>query len=84
MVFGQISPKLSRREFSIFITFSDTYTCTYVLTRLIVIDISVTSLSNSLILSCSFAVISFLFIRVVSSSFELLVLEGPSLSLLAK
>ena len=29
MVSGQISPKMKRREFSIFITFSDTYTCTY-------------------------------------------------------
>ena len=30
MVFGQILAKTARREFSIFITFSDTYTCTYV------------------------------------------------------
>ena len=29
-IVGQISPKMTRREFSIFITFSDTYTCTYV------------------------------------------------------
>ena len=29
-VFGQISSKMKRREFSIFITFSDAYTCTYV------------------------------------------------------
>ena len=29
MVSGQISPKLKRREFFIFIIFSDTYTCTY-------------------------------------------------------
>ena len=29
-VLGQISSKIARREFSIFITFSDTYTCTYV------------------------------------------------------
>ena len=28
--FGQISPKIESREFSIFIIFSDTYTCTYV------------------------------------------------------
>ena len=27
-VFGQISSKMPRREFSIFITFSDVYTCT--------------------------------------------------------
>ena len=30
MVSGQISSKIKRREFSIFIIFSDTYTCTYV------------------------------------------------------
>ena len=32
MVFDQISPKITRREFFIFITFPDTYmyTCTYV------------------------------------------------------
>ena len=29
-VFGQISSKMKGREFSIFIIFSDTYTCTYV------------------------------------------------------
>ena len=29
-VFGQISSKITRREFFIFITFSDTHTCTYV------------------------------------------------------
>ena len=29
MVIGQISSKISRKEFSIFITFSDTYTCIY-------------------------------------------------------
>ena len=28
--FGQISSKMTRREFSIFITFSDAYTCTYI------------------------------------------------------
>ena len=28
--YGQISSKLIRREFSIFIIFSDAYTCTYV------------------------------------------------------
>ena len=28
-VIGQISSKVTRREFSIFITFSDTYTSTY-------------------------------------------------------
>ena len=28
--FGQISSKMTRREFSIFIFFSDAYTCTYV------------------------------------------------------
>ena len=28
--FGQISSKMTRREFSIFIIFSDAYTCTYV------------------------------------------------------
>ena len=28
-VFGQISSKMARRKFSILITFSDTYTCTY-------------------------------------------------------
>ena len=26
----KISPKMKRREFSVFIIFSDTYTCTYV------------------------------------------------------
>ena len=30
MVIGQISSKMARREFSISITFSDAYTCTYV------------------------------------------------------
>ena len=30
MVIGQISSKMTRREFSIFIIFSDTYTCSYV------------------------------------------------------
>ena len=30
MVFDQILPKMKRIEFFIFITFSDTYTCTYV------------------------------------------------------
>ena len=29
-VFGQISPKMKRRKFSIYIFFSDPYTCTYV------------------------------------------------------
>ena len=29
-VFGQISSKMKRREFPIFIIFSDTYTCPYV------------------------------------------------------
>ena len=29
-VIGQISLKIARTEFSIFMTFSDTYTCTYV------------------------------------------------------
>ena len=29
-VFSQISSKISRREFTIFIIFSDAYTCTYV------------------------------------------------------
>ena len=29
MVSGKISPKMKRREFSIFIIFSDTYICTY-------------------------------------------------------
>ena len=29
-VFGQISSKMTRREFSIFIFFSDAYTCPYV------------------------------------------------------
>ena len=29
-VFGQISSKITRRKFSIFITFSNTYICTYV------------------------------------------------------
>ena len=29
-VFGKISSKMARREFSIFIFFSDTYTCSYV------------------------------------------------------
>ena len=29
MVFSQILAKMTRREFSIFITFSDTYTCSY-------------------------------------------------------
>ena len=28
--YGQILPKMKRREFSIFIILSDTYTCTYV------------------------------------------------------
>ena len=28
---GQISSKMTRREFSIFIIFSDTYTCSYVM-----------------------------------------------------
>ena len=28
-VFGQILPKMNRREFSIFIIFSDAYTCSY-------------------------------------------------------
>ena len=28
--FDEISSKMTRREFSIFITFSDTYACTYV------------------------------------------------------
>ena len=28
--FGQISPKMKRREFSIFIIFPDIYTCSYV------------------------------------------------------
>ena len=31
---GQISPKTARREFSIFIIFSNTYTCTYVVYQL--------------------------------------------------
>ena len=30
IVYGQISSKMTRREFSIFIIFSDAYTCTYV------------------------------------------------------
>ena len=30
MVSGQISSKMKRREFAIFIIFSNTYTCTYV------------------------------------------------------
>ena len=30
MVFGQISSKMKMREFSIFIIFSDAYTCSYV------------------------------------------------------
>ena len=30
MVSGQISSEMPRREFSIFITFPDAYTCTYV------------------------------------------------------
>ena len=30
IVFSQISSKIKRREFSIFIIFSDAYTCTYV------------------------------------------------------
>ena len=30
MVFGQFSSKMTRREFSIFIIFSDAYTCFYV------------------------------------------------------
>ena len=30
MVFGQILPKMTRIEFSIFIKFSDAYTCTNV------------------------------------------------------
>ena len=30
IVFGQIASKMKRRVFSIFITFSDAYSCTYV------------------------------------------------------